>query len=104
MKPLPYTRSKWPYATHLVDPARVKGLLPMVGGYDPGALVLARVVTLGKHRELEARDGRKLSIFSGDVFVGVLGDPTPLTSSRASGACRARSATSSGSGGSWAKS
>src|SRR5258708_862250 len=74
MKPLPNTRIKWPYVTHLIDPSAVKGLLPMMDGYDPGSLVLARVVTLGKHRELEAHDGHKLSIFGGDVFVGVLGD------------------------------
>lgn len=67
-------RIKWPYATHLVDPSLVSGLLPMVEGYDPGSLVLARVVTIGKHRDLEAHDGRKMSIFAGDVFVGVLGD------------------------------
>ena len=74
MKPLPNARIKWPYATHLVDPSLVKGLLPMVDAHDPGSLVLARVVTLGKHRDLEARDGRKVTIFPGDVFVGVLGD------------------------------
>ncbi len=67
-------RIKWPYATHLVDPSLVSGPLPMVEGYDPGSLVLARVVTIGKHRDLEAHDGRKMSIFAGDVFVGVLGD------------------------------
>lgn len=74
MEPLPNARIKWPYATHLVDPAVVSGLLPMVDGHDPGALVLVRVVTLGKHRDLEAQDGRKVTIFAGDVFVGVLGD------------------------------
>lgn len=67
-------RIKWPYATHLVDKSRVKGLLPMLEGHQPGTLVLARVLTLGKHRDLESWDGRKTSIFVGDVFVGVLGD------------------------------
>lgn len=67
-------RIKWPYATHLVDKSRVHGLLPMVEGHDPGALVLVRVVTMGKHRDLESHGGRKMSIFAGDVFVGVLGD------------------------------
>ena len=74
MEPLPNTRIKWPYATHLMDASVFKGILPMVDGYDPGALVLARVVSLGKHRDLEAQDGRRLTIFEGDVFVGVLGD------------------------------
>jgi hypothetical protein len=67
-------RVKWPYATHLVDKSRAHGLLPMVEGHDPGSLVLARVVTIGKHRDLEAPTGRKMSIFAGDLFVGVLGD------------------------------
>ncbi|MEQ1834560.1 MAG: DUF1611 domain-containing protein, partial [Candidatus Eisenbacteria bacterium] len=67
-------RIKWPYATHLVDPARVHGLLPMIDGHQPGMLVLVRVVTIGKHRDLETHEGRKMSIFTGDVFVGVLGD------------------------------
>jgi len=68
------SRVKWPYATHLVDRSRAKGLLPMVEGHDPGALVLCRVLTAGKHKDLEAQGGRKMNIFPGDVFVGVLGD------------------------------
>lgn len=67
-------RIKWPYATHLVDRSRFHGLLPMVEGHQPGTLVLARVLTLGKHKDLESWEGRKTSIFVGDVFVGVLGD------------------------------
>ena len=74
MEPFTNARIKWPYATHLIDPSVVKGLLPMVDGHDPGSLVLVRVVTLGKHRDLESHAGRKMSIFAGDVFVGVLGD------------------------------
>lgn len=67
-------RIKWPYATHLVDKSMVKGLIPMTEGHDPGALVLCRVVSSGKHKDLEAQAGRRMSIFPGDVFVGVLGD------------------------------
>ncbi len=67
-------RVKWPYATHLVDKSQAKGLLPMVMGHQPGALVLCRVVSIGKHRDLEAQAGRRMAIFAGDVFVGVLGD------------------------------
>jgi hypothetical protein len=38
---------------------------------------VARVVTLGKHRELETHVGRKMSIFAGDLFVdGSLGSRT----------------------------
>jgi len=74
MDAFPNARIKWPYVTHLVDPARVRGLLPMVDGHDPGALVLARVLTLGKHRELETHEGRRMTLFPGDHIVGVLGD------------------------------
>jgi hypothetical protein len=74
MEPLPNVRIKWPYATHLVDTSKVKGLVPMVDGHDPGALVLVRVVTLGRHKDLETHEGRRMSIFAGDVIVGVLGD------------------------------
>src|SRR5262249_51648466 len=35
---------------------------------------LARVVTLNKHRELESHSGRKVTLFPGDLFVGVLGN------------------------------
>src|SRR5438067_4975336 len=74
MESFPNVRIKWPYATHLVDPARVRGLLPMVDGHDPGGLVLARVNALGKHRDLETHEGRRMTIFPGDHIVGVLGD------------------------------
>jgi len=68
------SRVKWPYATHLVDRARAKTLVPIEEGHDPGTLVLSRVLALSRHRELESHDGRKISLFPGDVFVGVLGD------------------------------
>jgi hypothetical protein len=68
------SRVKWPYATHLVDRARAKTLVPIEEGHDPGALVLARVLSLSRHKDLESHDGRKVSLFPGDAFVGVLGD------------------------------
>jgi hypothetical protein len=68
------SRVKWPYATHLVDRTRAKTLVPIDEGHDPGALVLARVLALSRHKDLESHDGRKISLFPGDVFVGVLGD------------------------------
>src|SRR5262245_55955169 len=68
------SRVKWPYVTHLVDPARAKSLVPMVDGHDPGSLVLARVLSLSRHRDLESHEGRRVALFPGDVFVGVLGD------------------------------
>lgn len=67
-------RIKWPYATHLVERGEVCGLLPPLDETRPGALLLARVVTIGKHRDLEDRHGRRMALFPGDVFVAVLGN------------------------------
>ena len=67
-------RIKWPYVTHLVDRSLVTGVLPPVEETNPGGLVLARVLTIGKHKELEAHDGRRMALFTGDVFAGVLGN------------------------------
>lgn len=68
------SRIKWPYVTHLVDRARVAGLLPTLEETNPGSLVLARVVSLSKHKDLEAHDGRKMTLYAGDVIVGALGN------------------------------
>lgn len=66
-------RIKWPYATHLVDRRQVTGLLPIVEETNPGSLILARVQTVGRHKDLETHEGRKMSLYAGDVFVAVLG-------------------------------
>lgn len=65
-------RIKWTYATHRVDRSTVKGLVPMSEGPDPGRLVLARVTTIGRHKEVEGIEGRKLTLFPRDVIAGVL--------------------------------
>jgi len=67
-------RIKWPYVTHLIDPRLVTSVLPPVEETNPGSLVLARVVTIGRHRDLENQAGRRMALFPGDVFVGVLGN------------------------------
>jgi hypothetical protein len=66
-------RIKWPYATHLIDPGKVTGLLPPVEETNPGGLLLARVLTPGRHRDLETHGGRRMALFPGDVFAAVLG-------------------------------
>jgi hypothetical protein len=66
-------RIKWPYVTHLVDRARAVRILPPVEETRPGALLLARVVTIGRHKDLETTDGRRMALFAGDVFVAALG-------------------------------
>src|SRR3989442_15984867 len=63
---------KWTYATHRVDHSAVHGLVPMSGEADPGRIVLGRITTLGKHRDVEGIDGRRVILFPGDVIAGVL--------------------------------
>lgn len=67
-------RIKWPYVTQLIDPRMVHGLAPVIEEIHPGSLHLARVVTIGKHKDLETHDGRKMALYPGDVFVGALGN------------------------------
>src|SRR5262245_10578833 len=74
MHSLENTRIKWPYVTHLMDRELVASVLPPVEETNPGSLVLARIVTISKHRDLESRSGRRVSLFPGDLFVGVLGN------------------------------
>jgi hypothetical protein len=66
-------RIKWPYATHLVDRAAFTRLLPVVEEENPGALLLGRVVAIGRHKDLESVDGRRIALFRDDLFVGTLG-------------------------------
>ncbi len=68
-----HLRIKWTYSTHIVDRSRVKDLGPTAACEDAGALVLARVVRIGRHKEVEATNGRKVMLFPGDVVAGVLG-------------------------------
>src|SRR5215471_5665485 len=68
------TRVKWPYVTHLVDRQSAQQVIPLEDGRDVGALVVARVTRLGRHGDLEAPQGRRITLFPGDVFVGALGD------------------------------
>ncbi len=78
---------KWPYVTHRVEPKLVTGLLPPSEETNPGSLVLARVVTIGRHRELETHGGRRMALFPGDVFAGVLGNRYATDQFEAVGRC-----------------
>lgn len=67
-------RIKWPYVTHRVDHEAIGSVLPPVAETRSGALVLARVTKIGRHKDLENVNGRRLSIFEGDLVAGVLGN------------------------------
>ena len=66
-------RIKWAYVTHRVDRSAARGLRPMTGEPDVGAIVLGKVGTIGRHKEIEGVHGRKVTLFPGDVIAGVLG-------------------------------
>jgi molybdopterin-guanine dinucleotide biosynthesis protein len=80
----------WPYATHLVDRGRAKTLVPIEDGHDPGAIVLARVLSVSRHKEIELPCGCKRTLYPGDVFVGVLGDRYATDQFEALGRIRGR--------------
>jgi hypothetical protein len=65
-------RIKWTYTTHRVDRSAIRGIAPLGTEPDPGRLVLARVLTIGKNKEVEGTDGRRLTLFPGDVIAGCL--------------------------------
>ncbi|HYS05615.1 MAG TPA: DUF1611 domain-containing protein [Candidatus Dormibacteraeota bacterium] len=65
-------RIKWTYTTHRVDRSAVRGIGLLGSDPDPGRLVLARVLCLGKNKEVEGTDGRRLTLFPGDVIGGCL--------------------------------
>ncbi len=67
-------RIKWPYVTHAVQRPSVRDLLPPVYENNPGSLLLARVVQVGRHRDLESIEGRRMTLFPGDVIVATLGN------------------------------
>ena len=64
---------KWTYASHTVDRSTAVGLAPLTSEPDPGRVVLARIASVGKHKEVESPEGRRMTIFPGDLITGVLG-------------------------------
>lgn len=66
-------RIKWSYVTHRVDRSLALGLVPVSHEPDPGRVVLARVISIGKHKDIEGVNGRKMALFPGDVIAGALG-------------------------------
>src|SRR6266850_558522 len=80
MEILEKSKIKWTYVTHAVDQEVVTGLAPMSAKTDPGAIVLARVRQVGKHKEVEGVEGRRITLFPGEVIGGneKMPDPTVL--------------------------
>ena len=66
-------RIKWTYSTHLIDHSMAAAIAPMSNEVEPGDAVLARIMEIGRNKEVEAADGRRTALFPGDVIAGVIG-------------------------------
>ena len=69
----PETRMKWTYVTHRLDTSHAARVVPITADAGPGSVVLARVVSIGKHKDVEDSTGRRRMLFPGDYIVGALG-------------------------------
>ncbi len=66
-------RIKWTYATHMVDRKAAAQVIPVPRDADHGTVILGRVVSIGKHKDVEGIFGQKQVLFPGDIVAGVLG-------------------------------
>jgi len=66
-------RIKWTYSTHLIEPSMAAAIAPMTEEAEPGDAVLARIVQIGRNKEIEAANGRRTALFPDDVIAGVIG-------------------------------
>lgn len=73
MEVLEHKKIKWTYVTHRLDRSVIGGVQPLSDGEDPGAIVLSRVLSIGRHKEIEDVNGVKRTLFPGDVIAGALG-------------------------------
>lgn len=64
---------KWTYVTHRVEPRYAARVAPLSQDEDPGILVLARVLTIGRHKEVEDVQGIRRMLFPNDVIAGAMG-------------------------------
>ncbi|MBR9650243.1 hypothetical protein [Thalassovita aquimarina] len=68
------TAAKWAFTTRRVPSERVAGLSPALDRARSGDLVLAEVVSIGSHKRLQTREGRRSTLFPGDFVVLACGD------------------------------
>jgi hypothetical protein len=62
------------YAARRVPAAALHALLPVPSNPQPGDVVLARLEKIGKNASLELSDGRRCTLYEGDVMVTVFGN------------------------------
>lgn len=61
------------FATRAVPPAEMAGVVPMSRAPRVGDMVMAEVLSIGKNKTLEARNGVTMYLFEGDRIVGAFG-------------------------------
>ncbi len=69
-----YPYLKHSFATHRVPLNVMSSIAPLSGAPRIGDLVVADVLSIGKHTTIETRDGVTSSLFPGDRIVGVFGN------------------------------
>lgn len=66
--------AKWAFTTRRVPREAINALDPRVHLARPGDLVLAEVLRIGQHRNIQMAQGRAATLYPGDRVVVVLGD------------------------------
>lgn len=66
--------SKRSYVTRRVDASLAAGVVLDARAPAAGDIVAARIVSLGQHRHIEQRDGRRARLFEGDLIVAAYGE------------------------------
>ncbi len=74
MRYLDHQTIKPTFTTHVVPLTAMFGVVPMTRASRIGDLVVAEVLTLGKHTAIETRESVRENIFPGDVIVGAFGN------------------------------
>lgn len=63
------SRARWAFSARRVPQEAVAGLLPDVAAARPGDLVLARVLKIGHHKNIQLTEGRPAALSEGDLIV-----------------------------------
>ncbi|HKH10136.1 MAG TPA: hypothetical protein VKA73_03225 [Rubrobacter sp.] len=74
MKMIEQSKTKYGFATRAVPLEEMIWTTPASGTPSAGDLVLAEVLTIGRHKTMEARSGALMYLFPGDLIVGTFGN------------------------------
>jgi hypothetical protein len=65
---------KYSFVTHPIPTTAIHGVAPLTPTPHIGDLIIAEVVSLGKHTTIEGRTGAMHHVFPGDVLIGAFGN------------------------------